>query len=1045
MVTDRTPQNTWINFPSPHPPEDLLCLAERTPAGLGGLTTDRSKHELNRARQIALRRLGQEAWNAGISKFLYSNYRITGADDLSRTLNSLSHNISESSQGLLESFSVKVINEPMLIRSRSEVNEPAGSTNRAVGASLVVLGGYCLAGMSMEMEAAISGVIEDELRNFLPTLSYDVYKLNDYKTVLQAITQRESRSQPVYEVIQEQGPAHEKTFEIRVTTKTIGIGIGTGRSKKAAEQAAAKAVLQPLIEKNPRLLRQSDHRKSVIRQGTNVARPSSIPVERFQIPKEAQISYLCSDNKLLRQALTHVSFSAEYGNPHYDGLATLGAAVFSLYLSRKTTQALWNLNTLSESDSMRSHFYRTEGVARLFDSWSLHKWVLLGGGQRKQGSTTKMKEEFVQALAGACYLHANNLELAMNRLDELVKLHIKDTLGQLQYQSTAVEANFYLGDPKTLLQAVAQIIGDSPEYRVSQQIGHSNNRQFRSGVRVTLPGSTAISPWLIGSLASTISKADQEAAKAYLGLIRSWLQGGAEAALKIFRDRSAAAVKIVEQISDIAIQSNLHANQKRLDLLWRTGLCIIPSNCTELDGLVDRMNRVDKFIREHHKKLNGEYNFLMEYVAFPQQTVAEVENILELLFAYCTDVKPETWGSSSVEREKLLQRLICIPNLLKRLLYGEERINLTKKCQELAELPHFAFIEAETSDSFVVSTMPGFLDWLLLEICEAIDYKSVVFQLFQSERALEIRAQDRNDDDNSSNPFFDLLRNCNDAMLFGAGIKGFQLTEDGVRLVFLSSETGPLLTPFLREGRKQLSQLVEFGFTLHDVKNVFSAIEVLWKQASKNESRRYRCFADIEEKLQSLRGITAVQKLISQTYGEPKLQAVALDEFIDRYRQRAIHLLPPSTDFSTSGEHDTVERWLAIDQDLMFYALDNILKNANEAIQEASGQIKLEWIIDDASQVVLLSISDNGPGMSDEILKKVLVGDYSSKGKAGGSGLGLRSAQRIVEKHRGQLMIYSELGKGTRVDIELPLAQPEQQEPEILFETPLSAEEERHP
>jgi ribonuclease-3 len=68
----------------------------------------------------------------------------------------------------------------------------------------------------------------------------------DYKTQLQEIAQSRLRATPRYRVIAEHGPDHSKTFEVETDLRGEVVGRGTGRSKKDAEQAAAKLALDAL-------------------------------------------------------------------------------------------------------------------------------------------------------------------------------------------------------------------------------------------------------------------------------------------------------------------------------------------------------------------------------------------------------------------------------------------------------------------------------------------------------------------------------------------------------------------------------------------------------------------------------------------------------------------------------------------------------------------------------------------------------------------------------------------------------------------------------
>jgi len=69
----------------------------------------------------------------------------------------------------------------------------------------------------------------------------DLY--TDYKTLLQENMQRESNNPISYEVVNEDGPDHDKNFYVEVYHGTLCLGKGIGKSKKEAEQDAAKKAL----------------------------------------------------------------------------------------------------------------------------------------------------------------------------------------------------------------------------------------------------------------------------------------------------------------------------------------------------------------------------------------------------------------------------------------------------------------------------------------------------------------------------------------------------------------------------------------------------------------------------------------------------------------------------------------------------------------------------------------------------------------------------------------------------------------------------------
>ena len=71
------------------------------------------------------------------------------------------------------------------------------------------------------------------------------------------------------------------------------------------------------------------------------------------------------------------------------------------------------------------------------------------------------------------------------------------------------------------------------------------------------------------------------------------------------------------------------------------------------------------------------------------------------------------------------------------------------------------------------------------------------------------------------------------------------------------------------------------------------------------------------------------------------------------------------------------------------------------------------------SNELILSIIDTGKGISKDSLEKIFKPFYSTR--QGGTGLGLPTTRKIIEGHGGRMELQSELGKGTKFSIHLPL------------------------
>ncbi len=67
--------------------------------------------------------------------------------------------------------------------------------------------------------------------------------VKDYKTLLQEVIQKQTDSKIIYEIVEESGPDHHKLFNVAVIVNSNQLGSGLGKSKKEAEQHAAKQAL----------------------------------------------------------------------------------------------------------------------------------------------------------------------------------------------------------------------------------------------------------------------------------------------------------------------------------------------------------------------------------------------------------------------------------------------------------------------------------------------------------------------------------------------------------------------------------------------------------------------------------------------------------------------------------------------------------------------------------------------------------------------------------------------------------------------------------
>jgi ribonuclease III len=97
------------------------------------------------------------------------------------------------------------------------------------------------------LDSSLGGAYQVILRCFQEDFESALHAgYRDYKSELQEYTQEKFGCVPTYIVVRERGPDHEKIFEVELAIRKQTQGIGSGRSKKEAEQDAARKLLEAL-------------------------------------------------------------------------------------------------------------------------------------------------------------------------------------------------------------------------------------------------------------------------------------------------------------------------------------------------------------------------------------------------------------------------------------------------------------------------------------------------------------------------------------------------------------------------------------------------------------------------------------------------------------------------------------------------------------------------------------------------------------------------------------------------------------------------------
>ena len=151
-----------------------------------------------------------------------------------------------------------------------------------------------------------------------------------------------------------------------------------------------------------------------------------------------------------------------------------------------------------------------------------------------------------------------------------------------------------------------------------------------------------------------------------------------------------------------------------------------------------------------------------------------------------------------------------------------------------------------------------------------------------------------------------------------------------------------------------------------------------------------------------------------------KMQKVSPSEVVDMTLQMLKHRLE-SYDVEIKLDRRQPLPEIQADPEQLKEVLVNLIVNAYEAM-ERSGTIEIreeEIKTESGGRMIMIGLTDNGPGIPEAIKDKVFQPFYSTKEE--GTGLGLSICARIIEEHGGTLELTSVEGKGTTFTIEIPV------------------------
>ncbi len=175
-------------------------------------------------------------------------------------------------------------------------------------------------------------------------------------------------------------------------------------------------------------------------------------------------------------------------------------------------------------------------------------------------------------------------------------------------------------------------------------------------------------------------------------------------------------------------------------------------------------------------------------------------------------------------------------------------------------------------------------------------------------------------------------------------------------------------------------------------------------------------FEDLGIIEQSARSILNIKEDLIGPARKYRLEAVAVPELL---RETVLTMNIPASILRTEFTPDLPQIW--VDRVQLERVLINLVKNAMEAMHEVKEK-RLLLAARPAAEAgfVVIDVTDNGCGISSELLDKIWMAFFTTKGDRGGTGLGLPACAQIIGQLGGKITVQSEVGVGTTFSVQVP-------------------------
>jgi len=212
------------------------------------------------------------------------------------------------------------------------------------------------------------------------------------------------------------------------------------------------------------------------------------------------------------------------------------------------------------------------------------------------------------------------------------------------------------------------------------------------------------------------------------------------------------------------------------------------------------------------------------------------------------------------------------------------------------------------------------------------------------------------------------------------------------------------------------------GMVGHDLRNplqtIINTIHLAKEAMKANSASTPEKDPRVESALETIREqADFMNKIVSDLQDYAKQAKPNFVEYdIQRLINDSLSSTPVPKSVQVSSSVETGFPKLSVDPGLLRRAFTNIITNALQAMPDG-GKLKIRaWT---SQNIAAVSFQDTGIGIPEDVKTKMFSPLFTTREK--GVGLGLAVTKRLIESHKGEIKVFSKMGEGTTLTVELPL------------------------